>query len=105
MNNIYIKYLDGQGERSVGYTKGTRKNNYRPWWNKEIKQKRIARREANRKKRQLDRRKEMGKEQNMREILLVRIPLRNQLGRPAVNGFSNCNLILFSHFVSVIFIC
>ena len=52
MNNIYTKYLDGQGKGvlSVGYTKGTRKNNYRPWWNKEIKHKRIARREANRKK-------------------------------------------------------
>ena len=49
MNNIY-KVLRWAGERSVGYTKGTRKNNYRPWWNKEIKQKRKARREANRKK-------------------------------------------------------
>ena len=49
MNNIY-KVLRWAGERSVGCTKGTRKNHYRPWWNKEIKQKRIARREANRKK-------------------------------------------------------
>ena len=49
MNNIY-KVLRWAGERSVGYTKGIRKNNYRPWWNKEIKQKRKARREANRKK-------------------------------------------------------
>ena len=71
INNIY-KVIRWARERSVGYTKGTIKNNYRPWWNTEIKQKRKARREANRKKRQLERRKEMGKEQNMREIIKAR---------------------------------
>ena len=50
MNNIY-KVVSWAGERSVGYTKGTRKNNYRPWWNKEIKQNWNARKEANRKRR------------------------------------------------------
>ena len=65
MNNIY-KVVRWAG--SVGYTKGT-KNNYRSWRNKEIKQKRKAIKEDNSKRRQLERRKEMGKEQNMREII------------------------------------
>ena len=60
MNNIY-KVVRWADERSVGYTKGTRKNNCRPWWNKEIKQIGNARKEANRKRRQLERRKERGK--------------------------------------------
>ena len=64
-NRPIYKVVRWAGERSVVYTKGTRKKNYRPWWNKEIKQKR----KANRKRRQLERRKEMGKEQNMREII------------------------------------
>ena len=67
MNNIY-KVVRWAGERSVGYTTGTKKNNYRPRWDKKIKQKR----KANKKRRQLERRKEMGKEQNMTEIITAR---------------------------------
>ena len=46
MENLYKK-LRCAGEKSVGYTKGIKIENYRNWWNKDIKEKRKQRKEIN----------------------------------------------------------
>ena len=60
LTNMYKK-MRSAGEKSVGYTKGIRKNNYRTWWNKNIKEKRKERKLANRKRRKLEIEKEKEK--------------------------------------------
>ena len=53
MKNIYKK-LRCVGEKSIEYTKGTKREAYRNWWNNDIKEKRKQRKEANKYRRRLE---------------------------------------------------
>ena len=53
MESMYKK-LRCAGEKSVGYTKGIKVAKYKDWWNKEIKDKRKQRKEANKQRRKLE---------------------------------------------------